>query len=266
MAAEVLQPHHYNDVVTERAIDGLCGFPPCSAAAPRRGQGPKFHISASERKMYDISHLHNFCSRECACRSHEYASSLSTVSLYLRKGSAGAAAACVDDVRAPRSSEDNATPSPPAAASAMQVDGSSLALDPPNPAAPPANTAATSPTQGAQPEEEARTRPALAEGVTMGPVAERSGGASLPPKREFPSAATVDMIDGYAGRGSASRLCVNGLSRGGSRAGGGGGGGGPPAGAAAGAGGGRAACAATGTGASPRARKQDRIACMDYGS
>ena len=26
-SADVLQPAHYRDVVTERAIDGLCGYP-----------------------------------------------------------------------------------------------------------------------------------------------------------------------------------------------------------------------------------------------
>ena len=66
LARRFLQPHHYADVVTERAIDGLCGYPPCSAAAPRRGQGPKLHVSIDKHKVYDVSHLHCFCGLQCA--------------------------------------------------------------------------------------------------------------------------------------------------------------------------------------------------------
>ena len=84
-AARVLQPSHYEDIVAERAIDGLCGYPPCTNAAPLKGQGPKFHVSIDDRRVYDISSLHSFCGRECARRSHAYATSLSTTSLFLRE-------------------------------------------------------------------------------------------------------------------------------------------------------------------------------------
>ncbi|KOO22534.1 RNA polymerase ii subunit b1 ctd phosphatase rpap2 [Chrysochromulina tobinii] len=91
-AARVLQPSHYEDIVAERAIDGLCGYPPCTNAAPLKGQGPKFHVSIDDRRVYDISSLHSFCGRECARRSHAYATSLSTTSLFLREGVAAALA------------------------------------------------------------------------------------------------------------------------------------------------------------------------------
>jgi hypothetical protein len=99
-AAAVLQPHHYEDVVTERAIDGLCGFPLCSEVAPARGQGRKIHVSLSSHKAYDISGLHNFCGRACAARSKQYMESLQPTSLFLRTGDAAAAMAAVENVRA----------------------------------------------------------------------------------------------------------------------------------------------------------------------
>jgi hypothetical protein len=87
-AAHIIQPHHYDDVVTERAIDGLCGYPPCSSAVSKPGSDPKFQISLAEHKVYDVSHICNFCSHQCARSSHQYAASLSTVSLFLREGAA----------------------------------------------------------------------------------------------------------------------------------------------------------------------------------
>ena len=92
-AAEVLQPSHYADVVEERALDGLCGFPACGKAAPARGQGRRVHVSLSEKKVYDISSLHNFCGRACAVKSAQYAETLSMTSLFLRTGNHAAAAA-----------------------------------------------------------------------------------------------------------------------------------------------------------------------------
>ena len=99
-AAEVLQPHHYNDIVEERALDGLCGFPSCSAVAPSKGQGKKLHISLSAHKVYDISTLHNFCGRECAAQSRRYAETLQSTSLFLRTGSSDAAVKAVAAVKA----------------------------------------------------------------------------------------------------------------------------------------------------------------------
>ena len=86
-AAEVLQPHHWADVEAERALDGLCGWPGCGGTVALRGQGPKFRASLSERKVYNVERLNNFCSRECARRSTEFSQErLQGASLFLRKG------------------------------------------------------------------------------------------------------------------------------------------------------------------------------------
>ncbi|KAL1504959.1 hypothetical protein AB1Y20_008726 [Prymnesium parvum] len=85
-AAALLQPQQYLDVIEERATDGQCGYPRCANRIARQGVGaPKF-VSWSERKVYDVRLLRQFCGRECAARSHAYAGTLHTASLFLRSG------------------------------------------------------------------------------------------------------------------------------------------------------------------------------------
>ena len=91
-AAQLLQPDQYAAIVEERALDGTCGYPRCGKSAVHRGVGPPQYVSLSQRKVYDVSHMYNFCSRECARASQEFASRLHTASLFLRKGTLVAAA------------------------------------------------------------------------------------------------------------------------------------------------------------------------------
>ena len=114
-AARLLLPAHYNDIVQERALDGLCGYPPCEKEAPKKGVGKQLHVSLSEHKVFDVSHLHNFCGRDCAQKSHLYASTLSSVAFHLRTGSNSEAAnAIVTEVKAKALNE---TPAPSASGS-----------------------------------------------------------------------------------------------------------------------------------------------------
>ena len=85
-AAELLQPQHYDDVVAERCIDGLCGYVGCANPVKKPAAGPRYHVSLSEHKVYDKAAMREFCSRECTRRSHDYAQGLSATSLFLRKG------------------------------------------------------------------------------------------------------------------------------------------------------------------------------------
>ena len=105
-AAELLQPHHYDDVVAERGIDGLCGYVGCANPVKKPGTGSRYHISLSERKVYDKATMHEFCSRDCTRRSREFAQSLSTTSVFLRKGAAAlpTAAPAVGDAGVPATS------------------------------------------------------------------------------------------------------------------------------------------------------------------
>lgn len=205
-AARVLQPSHYEDIVAERAIDGLCGYPPCTNAAPLKGQGPKFHVSIDDRRVYDISSLHSFCGRECARRSHAYATSLSTTSLFLREGVAtalapataagaereAAAAATRQDgagpVRLPPTGGGPSPPPPPPPASATDPSSAAAA------AGSAASAAAWSAATSASPTK-VRAFPSAA---TLGTVFERQ---SVPPPAPFAtSQPSEQMIEGYRPR------------------------------------------------------------------
>jgi len=183
VAARVLQPHHYEDVVTERAIDGLCGYPPCSKAAPRKGQGPKLHVSIDDRKVYDISSLHCFCDRECARRSHEYISTLSTTSLFLREGQTGLAAAPTAAVAPTAATLGTAAARKAAVPSAAAAVGATWSA---------ATAAAPS-----------KRKPGV-EAPTLGPVIER---ADAPPSVHFPSPGQgkTGTVEGYTPRGGAMK-------------------------------------------------------------
>ena len=52
---------HYEDIVIERAIIDLCGYPLCSEA---KGENikQKFKINTKTNKVYDMTERKNFCS------------------------------------------------------------------------------------------------------------------------------------------------------------------------------------------------------------
>jgi len=133
-AAELLQPHHYEDITTERALDARCGYPCCGKALPKgAGAGARFHISVSQRKVYDVKGLSNFCSLECARRSQAYLSTLSPTSLFLRKGASAVEAALAAVADEP--------PKDAAAAAVVTLDRVGAAtLQAPSKAAPPPST------------------------------------------------------------------------------------------------------------------------------
>lgn len=212
-AAEVLQPHHYNDIVEERALDGLCGFPSCSAVAPAKGQGKKLHISLSAHKVYDISTLHNFCGRECAAHSRRYAETLQSTSLFLRTGSSDAAVKAVAAVKAaiagaPAAAEAAASIAAmdisDAAASASDATTAAAAA---TTAAMPATTAAMPPPLApcpdhpapatATPSADCPAAPPFGAGHTFGDVVERPSREA--PNLAFPSPASFGTIEGYQG-------------------------------------------------------------------
>ena len=209
-AAAVLQPQHYEDVVVERALDGLCGYPLCEQSAPARGQGRQMLVSASERKVYDISSLHNFCGRECAQRSKQYMERLQPVSLYLRTGDPNAASAVVDATRAANTGGD-ANPS------AVDVSDATTSAAPPVTAAVAADSvtpAAALPPPARLPSADApaamATLPASFEaGTTLSSVQERPQRA---PDLNFAPPAEPGMVEGYAARLAAASRPPRGTS------------------------------------------------------
>jgi hypothetical protein len=204
-AARVLQPSHYEDIVAERAIDGLCGYPPCTNAAPLKGQGPKFHVSIDDRRVYDISSLHSFCGRECARRSHAYATSLSTTSLFLREGVAAAlapatAAGAEREAAAAATRQDAAGPVrlPPAGGGPSPPPP-----PPPPPAADPSSAAAAGSAASAAAWSAATSASptkvrAFPSAATLGTVFERR---SVPPPAPFATSQIWEqMVEGYRPR------------------------------------------------------------------
>ncbi|CAH2044497.1 unnamed protein product [Thlaspi arvense] len=67
----------YEDVVTERTIAKLCGYPLCGASLPsdvsRRG---KYRISLKEHKVYDSLEARKFCSAVCLINSRAFSGTL----------------------------------------------------------------------------------------------------------------------------------------------------------------------------------------------
>jgi hypothetical protein len=85
-AAQVLLQSHYNDVVDERNISHLCGYPVCKNPLGKQPQ-QRYHISLAKKKVFDLTERKKFCCSECFRASKYYASQLSTLPLQARDGS-----------------------------------------------------------------------------------------------------------------------------------------------------------------------------------
>lgn len=83
-SAADLQPSHYDDVVTERVLGHICGYPLCSNKLLQKKGGQKYHVSLSQKKVYDAAELNSFCCEECLLASNMYKSQLDETPVYLR--------------------------------------------------------------------------------------------------------------------------------------------------------------------------------------
>lgn len=76
-AGSLMSRRDYEDVVTERTISNLCGYPLCnnslSSDPQRKG---KYHISLKEHKVYDLQEVRRFCSSSCLIESRAFSGSL----------------------------------------------------------------------------------------------------------------------------------------------------------------------------------------------
>ena len=184
-AAQALQPQHYDDIVEERAAGGICGYPRCENEVLGQGLGPSKYVSLSRRKVYEVTFLNNFCSRDCAARSQAFAHSLHTASLFLRKGSdvvrSAAIAARPDDGCAAGTGADELTRSSVTSASVPSSAGGGPPANAPDAAHPPTR------------------KPTM--DMTVGRVVERSPNCSLPPNTlpqpSLPPAPPASSIEGY---------------------------------------------------------------------
>ncbi|BFZ17125.1 hypothetical protein BsWGS_20164 [Bradybaena similaris] len=86
---QMISREHYTDVIEERAISYLCGYPLCDHALtniPKK----QYHISTSTNKVYDISERKNFCSNQCLKASKHFCNQIPETPLYTRSKEAPA--------------------------------------------------------------------------------------------------------------------------------------------------------------------------------
>ncbi|KAJ3662858.1 hypothetical protein Zmor_007198 [Zophobas morio] len=75
---------HYQDIVEERAISKLCGYPLCSRHIPDMPK-KQFYISTKSKKVYDLTDRKNYCSNFCYRASIHIKGQIDTSPLWLRK-------------------------------------------------------------------------------------------------------------------------------------------------------------------------------------
>ncbi|KAG9441077.1 hypothetical protein H6P81_016931 [Aristolochia fimbriata] len=67
----------YEDVVTERAISNICGYPLCQNPLPSYDSGKgRYRIALKEHTVYDLQETRKFCSSECVINSRAFSASL----------------------------------------------------------------------------------------------------------------------------------------------------------------------------------------------
>ncbi|KAJ6677376.1 hypothetical protein OIU85_010535 [Salix viminalis] len=77
VAGSIMSCSDYEDVVTERTIVNLCGYPLCGNSLPSdRPQKGRYRISLKEHKVYDLHETYMYCSSSCVINSRTFAGSL----------------------------------------------------------------------------------------------------------------------------------------------------------------------------------------------
>lgn len=88
LAAKKLLPvKDYEAVVEERALEGLCGFPPCSQSLPEE-HGKVWKINGRTHEVYKQVEVGMFCSQQCMKESNAFAVHLQPDPLYCRPDAA----------------------------------------------------------------------------------------------------------------------------------------------------------------------------------
>lgn len=75
---------HFDDIIEERGITNLCGYPLCNKeigyVLPQQ-----YHISLSQKKVYDITERKNFCGSQCFKAANYLKAQLLSTPLWTRK-------------------------------------------------------------------------------------------------------------------------------------------------------------------------------------
>ncbi|KAI3445459.1 hypothetical protein Pfo_002124 [Paulownia fortunei] len=76
-AGSLISQSDYQDVVTERTIADMCGYPLCSNSLPsERPWKGRYRVSLKEHKVYDLQETYMYCSSNCLINSRAFAASL----------------------------------------------------------------------------------------------------------------------------------------------------------------------------------------------
>lgn len=71
------QPRHFEEVVEERAVEGICGYPICgNEVNPCNNDEPKFRINYNEKKVFEVTESRKYCSISCLELSSKFLMSL----------------------------------------------------------------------------------------------------------------------------------------------------------------------------------------------
>lgn len=77
LAGLILCKGDYEDVVTERTIANLCGYPLCGNKLPsERQRKGRYRVSLKEHKVFDLQETDAYCSSACVVNSRAFAASL----------------------------------------------------------------------------------------------------------------------------------------------------------------------------------------------
>ncbi|KAL6536509.1 hypothetical protein OROGR_013081 [Orobanche gracilis] len=76
-AGSLLSRSDYEDVVTERTIASMCGYPLCNNSLPAEQPWKgRYRVSLKEHKVYDLQETYMYCSSSCLINSRAIAASL----------------------------------------------------------------------------------------------------------------------------------------------------------------------------------------------
>lgn len=91
-ARQLLQVEHYDAVVEERSLEGLCGHPPCSEAVLEVPERKRWSVNYATREVIETAELRKFCGPSCRKESLRFRASLQPEPIYLRPNAAVLAA------------------------------------------------------------------------------------------------------------------------------------------------------------------------------
>lgn len=76
-AGALMSQSDYHDVVVERSISKMCGYPLCGNTLPsEKTRKGRYRISLKEHKVYDLQETYMYCSTNCVVSSRAFAGSL----------------------------------------------------------------------------------------------------------------------------------------------------------------------------------------------